>query len=93
MAVTASQVHVGKSTSASLLVLVPPGPCTVVISNTSGVTVWIGGVNATTSNGFGIPTASPAITFRGYEGSQATSLYAIGTSSAASLGVLLSTSH
>ncbi len=93
MAVTASQVAVGKSTAASLLVRIPPGPSTVILSNTSGVTVWVGGVGTKSTTGFGIPTASPPVVIPGYVGSAETDLYAIGTSSAASLGVLVSTSH
>jgi hypothetical protein len=91
MAVTADQVKVNKTVS--VLAQIPPGPCTVVLSNTSGVTVWVGGSTTTSTNGFGIPSGSAPVTFSGWEGSQPATLYAIGTSTAASLGVLISTSH
>lgn len=93
MAVTALQLAV--SSTASLLVTVPPGPCTVVLSNTSGHTVYIGNSNSvTTTNGFPIPTGVPPVTIHGYVGSVASPLWAIhGVTSASSLGVMISTTH
>jgi hypothetical protein len=93
MALIMDQAAVGKSTTASLVARVP-GAATLIISNTSGVTVWVGtSQHTTTSNGVGIPTGSPPLTIPGFEAAADTTLYAIGTSTAASLGVIISTTH
>lgn len=91
MAVTANAVPVG--TSAGLLVRMPPGPCTVILSNASGHTVWIG-TSSTVTLAIGVPvtSGSPPLAIPVEMGSVATNLWAI-ASSAVSLGVLVSTSH
>jgi len=54
---TAGQVT--PTTSSAAFFDVPPGPSDIVISNSSGVNVFIGGPNAvTTSNGFEVPTGT-----------------------------------
>ncbi len=91
MAVTALAVLV--PTSAALLYRIPPGPCTVIVSNQSGHTVYLGNSNAvTTANGFPIPTGAPPLPIPGYAASAETDLWGIsGTSS--TIGLLVSTSH
>lgn len=71
------------TTSSTVLTTVPNGPCQVVISNTSGATVYVGaGSHAVTAtNGFAIPNNAPPITFTGYPGSTGSTLnvIAVGT--------------
>lgn len=81
---------VAVATSAGVLVNVPPGPVTLILSNTSGQTVYIGGPGVTTTTGVGIPSGSPPVTIPGLAGSSGTTLYAV-SGVAASLGVILST--
>lgn len=82
--ISASQAAVG--TAATLVAAVPPGPVTVLISNTSTGTVFIGGTGVTTTNGYGIPAGAQA-DLTGWPGSKGQNLYAVGTA-ATSLGVL-----
>lgn len=64
--------------SSTALVSVPPGSCEIVISNTSGGTVYIGGPNAVTAtNGFAIPNNAPPVTLVGYPGSKGVQLNVI----------------
>lgn len=52
---------------------VPPGVGTVIVSNTSGVTVYLAaGVAATATNGFAIPTGAPPVEIPMYPGSKGT---------------------
>ena len=78
MSLTSGQVTPINGTS-TLLVNVPPGVATVVISNVSGATVYVGaGPNpATTTNGFAIPTGAPPVTFPTYPGSTGSQLQVI----------------
>lgn len=57
--------------TSAAVVTVPDGQCELVVSNTSGVTVYVAfGANAVTSaNGFAIPTGAPPVTFRTFTGS------------------------
>lgn len=78
MAITAGQVTL--TGSAQEFVVVPPGPCTLIISNTGGAAVTVGtGSNLTTGNGITIPNNAPPVAVPGYPGSAATQLYVIGT--------------
>lgn len=65
--------------SSTVLVTVPNGPCQVVISNTSGGTIYVGaGPNAVSAtNGFAIPNNAPPVTFSGYPGSAGATLNVI----------------
>lgn len=83
------------STSVSaLLCTVPPGPSTVIISNTCGGTVYVtAGVTATSTNGFAIPNNAPPVEFNTYPGSKGTVLNVIvatGTSITGSVSWLIS---
>lgn len=71
------------------MVAVPPGPCTVLLSNTTAGAVFVGGTGVTTSNGFGIP-AGGQVDITGWPGTRGQNLYAAGTA-ATSLGVLVVT--
>jgi hypothetical protein len=88
MAILASQPAVG--TAASLAVTVPAGPCTLILSNTSGETVYVGGPEVTADSGFPVPSGSPPVPVPGYPGSAESELYAV-AGSAATLGVIIST--
>jgi hypothetical protein len=88
VAILASQPSVG--TAASLIASVPAGPSTVIISNVSGGTVWVGGAAVTSSDGFPIPTGSPPVVIPGYVTSAATRLSAV-AGSAVTVGVIIST--
>lgn len=59
------------STSSVAVATIPNGPCQVVISNTSGVTVYVsvGAHAATATNGFAIPTGAPPVAVVAYPGS------------------------
>jgi hypothetical protein len=47
----------------------PPGPCTVVVSNTGPVTVYVGAGSAVTSgNGFPLASGAPPVAIPGYPG-------------------------
>lgn len=64
--------------TAVTLCQVPPGDGTVIISNTSGGTVYIAaGVTATAANGFAIPTGAPPVMIPTYPGSKGTTLSVI----------------
>jgi hypothetical protein len=86
--ILASQPAVG--TAASILTTVPAGPCTVILSNVSGQTVYVGGTAVSSSRGFPIPSGSPPVAIPGYPGSRASQLYAV-AGSAVTLGVIVST--
>jgi hypothetical protein len=88
MAILAAQFAVG--TAATFMTDVPAGPCTVILSNTSGQTVYVGGTAVSSSRGFGIPSGSPPVAIPGYPASASTPLYAV-AGSAVTLGVLVST--
>jgi hypothetical protein len=71
------------------MVVVPNGPCQVVISNVSGATVYVTTtVAATSTNGFAIPTGAPPVTFTGYPGSTGASLNVIADSGGSVTGVV-----
>lgn len=86
--ITAGSKAVG--TAATLIANVPPGPNTVILSNTSGQTVFVGGSSVTASNGFPIASGSPPVTIPGYATSGATALSAV-AGSAVTIGVIIST--
>lgn len=86
--IVAGQKAVG--TAATFIASVPAGPSTVILSNTSGQTVYVGGTGVTASNGFPVASGSPPVTIPGYAASAATSLSAV-AGSAVTIGVIIST--
>lgn len=53
----------GLSTTAAVQFLNVPAASTVVLSNNSGASVFVGGANVTDDNGFEIATGAPPVTF------------------------------
>jgi hypothetical protein len=88
VAIDVSQPAVG--TAASFIAAVPAGPSTVIISNNSGETVWVGGSAVTSSTGFPVPSGTPPLVIPGYLSSGATRLSAV-AGSATTIGVIIST--
>lgn len=87
-------VAMAVSSTAALLVTVPPGPSLVALANASGHTVFLGtGNHLTTTNGFPIVSGTPPLEIPGFLGSAATPLWAMTATSSVSLGVLISTDH
>lgn len=71
------------------MVMVPNGPCNVIVSNTSGATVYVtANVAATATNGLAIPTGAPPVTFNGYPGSTGATLNVIAASGGTVTGVV-----
>lgn len=83
------------TTAEAQLCVVPPGPCTVVITNantTAADIVYIGtGAGVTASNGAPIP-AGQSVPIIGYQGSAGGPIYAIGVASTA-VGVIISSAR
>jgi hypothetical protein len=86
--IACSQAIVG--TAPTLLCSVPPGPCSVTVTNAAtAVTVYLGtGSAVTTTTGAPLP-AGQAVTVHGYPGSRGASLYAVAGAPAAA-GVFIS---
>lgn len=92
----ASSVPVLSGGSVVPLVTVPPGPCTVVISNTTNVTVYLGtGATLTVGNGFPLPSGALPVSFTTEATSNGETLYVLPASTPGSgaVGALVSTSH
>lgn len=85
---------VAVTATAKLAVTVPPGVCTVVLSNTGSTNViYIGETNNVTStNGFPLPV-NATVTWYGYPGSTGTALWAIAAGTGNNLGVVISTAQ
>ena len=86
---------VAVTASAQRVATIPPGICTVILSNTGGANViYIGtSANVTASaggQGFPLPVGA-TVTFPGYAGSAGTGLYAIAAGTGNNLGVIIST--
>ena len=77
MAITVGQVTL--TGSSQDLVAVPPGPCTLLVSNTGGATVYVGPGTVTAANGFAIPDGAPPVAVPGFLGSRGTQVNVIGT--------------
>lgn len=101
MAIFTGSASIG--TKSANLCLVPPGPCTVVLSsNGTASPVWVGaggtvvagpasGVGTIAAgNGFPLPSGEP-VTIPGYAGNQAVQLVAAVSSGSASVGWVIST--
>lgn len=87
---TGGQVTAGTA-SALLGPGVPPGPCSVVLSNAGSVTVFVGfGTSATVSDGFPVPSGQVA-PFAGWQGSKGSPLSVVTSSGSAVTGWLVST--
>lgn len=89
-------VPVAVTASAQRVATVPPGVCTVVLSNTGSTNViYIGTTNNVKSSGGGQGFPLPVgdtVTIYGYPGSAGTDLYAIAAGTGNTLGVIISTS-
>jgi hypothetical protein len=88
VAIEASQWAVG--TAATEIASVPAGPCTVILSNVSGETVYVGGSAVSAARGFPVPSGVTPVVIPGYPSSAATQLWAVG-GTAATIGVIIST--
>lgn len=81
--------------TAKAIATVPPGVCTVVLSNTGSTNViYIGTTSNVTASGgnqgFPLP-AGATVTWYGYPGSAGATLYAIAGATGNSAGVIIST--
>lgn len=92
MALSAGQVSVSSSSSAAALCTVPPGECSVTLTN-SGTTAVVFGPGTPTSASGAILPAGGSLTFYGFKGSAGAALKAIliTGSTAAAVGFLIST--
>jgi hypothetical protein len=88
VAIEAGQWAVG--TAATKIAAVPAGPCTVIISNTSGGPVYLGGTAVSAADGFPVPSGQSPFAIPGYLSSSATQLWA-SAGSAVTIGVIIST--
>lgn len=63
--------NITPTTTSAAVVTIPNGPCQVVLSNTSNVTVYfaVGAHAVTATNGFAIPAGAPPVTVVAYPGS------------------------
>jgi hypothetical protein len=74
---------------------VPPGPCTVVVTNAGTATLYVGAVPAggagtvLTTSGTPVP-ASGVVTLPGYPGSSPVTLWGITSGGTVSAGVIIS---
>jgi hypothetical protein len=98
MAITTGQVPAASvsNTTVAPLTLVPPGPCTVTLSNVSGVTIYVAALapgntapSAATvaATGFAIPNGAPPMVITGSMGSAPSQLYIVAGASGATAGV------
>jgi hypothetical protein len=85
--------QVTAGTTSSALCQMPPGPCTLVVSNpSSSVIVYVGpgGTALTTGNGFPVPAGQSAA-WAGYQGDKGAALNVIAASGTANtVGFLIS---
>ena len=85
----------GTISASKLMLTIPPGPCTVLLSNlgtASTVYVGIGGTAVTSAQGFPVPSGLvPPVTIPGYQGSQGGPLYAVAGAGTAVLAWVIST--
>ena len=95
--ITSGQAQAG--TASGLLCNIPPGPCTVILSNAgTAATVWAGMTGTvvagqgTASNGFPLPSGVP-IAIPVYKGSSGGVLNCVTQSGTASVGWMVSTAY
>lgn len=86
---------VAVTTAAKMIAAIPPGVCSVVLSNTGSTNVvYVGTSNGVTasggSEGFPLP-AGQTVTINGYPSSAGGSLYAISAATGNTVGVIIST--
>lgn len=84
--------QVSAGTASVTLCQMPPGPCMLVVSNPSSVTVYFGpgGTALTAGNGFPVPSGQSA-TWAGYQGNRGAALSVIAASGTANaVGFLIS---
>lgn len=80
-------------TASTNLLTVPPGPCTLLLSNPGPGTVFVGdGTAVTTANGFGIPPGVP-VAFPCYQASLGGQMSCVSSSGTISLAWLLSSAQ
>ncbi len=90
------------TTTVAPLVLVPAAVCTLIVSNVSGATVYVGtGVSSSApsatvlqASGFPIPSGAPPVSIPLYPGSRSVQLYVIaitGGTITGSVGYIVST--
>ena len=80
------------STAPVALCVVPPGPCSVTLTNASGVDAYVGPGSAVSSaNGFAIPGNSVIPAFENYAGAGEEALWAVTASGTATVGYLITT--
>lgn len=93
MAIVTGQKATATSAAVPVCVM-PPGPCTVVLTNansTAANIIWIGtGSGVTAANGSPVP-ASQSVTITGHAGSAGATIYAIAGASTPVLGYVIST--
>jgi hypothetical protein len=90
MAVSTGQVTAGSGSA--LLCIMPPGPCSVSVSNAGTAQVWVAaGSVASTGNGFPVPSGL-VVTFTGYQGggSPLSVVTGAGSATAATVGFFVS---
>lgn len=88
--ISTGQVSVG--TASATLCRVPPGPCSVVITNAGTVTAYAGaGTAVTSTNGMPIPSGI-AVPFAGLMGDLGSPIAICTAAGSATLGFLISTS-
>lgn len=68
------------SGSAQSLCVIPPGPCTVIMSNAGPATAYVGiagGGSLTSLNGFPLPSGGLPVAIPGYPGAEGGTLSAV----------------
>lgn len=91
---------VAVTTAAAPVATVPPGVCTVILSNTSANppgtntnVIYVGTSNTvTTANGFPLPV-NATVTFTANPGSKGATLYAIAAATGNNLGIIVTTAQ
>lgn len=84
--------QVTAGTATGTLCQMPPGPCMLVVSNPSSVTVYVGpgGSVLSAGNGFPVP-AGQSVAWAGYQGDKGAALSVVAASGTAnSVGFLIS---
>ncbi len=84
--------QVTATTSPGALCAVPPGPCSVTLTNSGTTTAYVGlGTATTASNGFPVPSGGVIPAFEQYAGAGGGDLYVVTAAGSASVGFLILT--
>lgn len=91
-----SQGTVGAASAKLGNLVIPPGPCTLALSNAGSASpVWIavGGTGVTPANGFPLPSGVSPLVMQFYQGNQGGVVYAVASAGGgtANVGYWLST--